>query len=77
MTYPFIEIAAALLGAIVLLPTAIFLVMPAPGPDRRLAAERFMQFNREVLALLRRREVLIALLLFVTPCSSFALTNIL
>jgi MFS transporter, PAT family, beta-lactamase induction signal transducer AmpG len=72
-----INIAAALLGAVVFLPTAIFLVMPAPGPDRRLAAESFMQFSREVLALLRRREVLIALLLFVTPCSSFALTNIL
>ena len=72
-----IEIAAALLGAVVALPTLIFLVMPAPGPDRRLAGESFIQFSREVLALLRRREVLIALLLFVTPCSSFALTNIL
>ena len=51
--------------------------MPAPGPDRRLAGESFAQFNREILALLRRREVLIALLLFITPCSSFALTNIL
>ena len=72
-----INVAAALLGAMVLLPTVIYLVMPAPGPDRRLAAESFMQFNREILALLRRHEVLIALLLFVTPCSSFALTNIL
>jgi hypothetical protein len=33
--------------------------------------------QRPQTALLRRREVLIALVLFVTPCSSFALTNIL
>lgn len=70
-------IAATLLGLVVFLPTTIFLIMPAPGPDRRLAAESFLQFNRDVLALLRRREVLIALLFFVSPCSSFALTNIL
>ncbi|MHB1937408.1 MAG: MFS transporter [Acidobacteriaceae bacterium] len=70
-------IAAALLGLVVFLPTTIFLIMPAPGPDRRLAGESFVQFNRDVLALLRRREVLIALLFFVSPCSSFALTNIL
>src|SRR5579862_2159045 len=37
--------AALLIGAIVLLPTAIFLFMPAPGPDRRLASESFRQFN--------------------------------
>jgi PAT family beta-lactamase induction signal transducer AmpG len=60
-----------------LLPTAIFLAMPAPGPDRSLAAESFGQFNREVLSLLRRREVVVVLLLFLSPCSSFALTNLL
>ena len=72
-----IGLAAALLGLIVFSPATIFLIMPAPGPDRRLAAESFIQFNREVLALLRRREVLIALMLFVFPCGSFALTNLL
>lgn len=70
-------LAAGLLGAVLLLPASIFLIIPAPGPDRRLAGESFRQFNREILALLRRREVLIALLFFVSPCSSFALTNIL
>ena len=69
--------AAALLGTLVFLPTVIFLFIPAPGPDARLAAESFSQFNREVLALLRRREVVVVLLLFVSPCSSFALTNLL
>ena len=69
--------AAVLLGACVVLPTLLFLFIPAPGPDRRLAGESFAQFNREILALLRKRNVLIVLLLFVSPCSTFALTNLL
>jgi PAT family beta-lactamase induction signal transducer AmpG len=69
--------AAIVLGAIVFLPTVIFPFMPAPGPDRRLASESFAQFNREVLALVRRHEVVIVLFLFLSPCSSFALTNLL
>ena len=69
--------AAILLGIIVFLPASIFLFIPAPGPDRRLAGESFLQFNHEVLSLLRRREVVIVLLLFLSPCSTFALTNLL
>ena len=69
--------AALLMGTIVFLPATIFLFMPAPGPDRRLAGESFMQFNREVLSLLRRREVVIVLLLFLSPCATFALPNLL
>jgi PAT family beta-lactamase induction signal transducer AmpG len=42
-----------------------------------LAGESFGEFRREVSALLRRREVLIALVLLLSPCSSFALTNLL
>jgi PAT family beta-lactamase induction signal transducer AmpG len=70
-------LAAALVGVIVFLPATIFAIIPAPGPDRRLAGESFAQFNREVLSLLRRRKVLIVLFLFLSPCSSFALTNLL
>jgi PAT family beta-lactamase induction signal transducer AmpG len=70
-------LAAGLLGAIVFLPTVIFIFIPSPGPDKRLIGESFGEFGREVLALLRRREVLIALVLLVSPCSSFALTNLL
>lgn len=70
-----IQFAAPLLGIIVFIPTAIFLVMPSPGPDRRLARESFRKFFAEVLAVARRREVLIALALFASPCASFALTN--
>ena len=69
--------AAVVMGAIVVLPAAVFPFMPAPGPDRRLAAESFLQFNREVVSLLRRREVVIVLLLFLSPCSSFVLPNLL
>jgi MFS transporter, PAT family, beta-lactamase induction signal transducer AmpG len=69
--------AALLIGTIVFLPTTIFLFMPAPGPDGRLASESFQQFNREVLSLLRRREVVIVLLLFLSPCSTFVLPNLL
>ncbi len=70
-------LAAVLLGAIVFLPASIFLRIPAPGPDGRLAGESFAQFNREVLALLRRREVVVVLLLFLAPCSTFVLPNLL
>ncbi|MGA8042097.1 MAG: MFS transporter [Terracidiphilus sp.] len=70
-------LAAALLGACVVLPTVLFLFIPAPGPDRRLAGESFAQFNREILAMLRRRNILIVLLLFLSPCSTFALTSLL
>jgi PAT family beta-lactamase induction signal transducer AmpG len=69
--------AALLLGALLLLPTAVFPWMPAPGPDRRLARESFPQFFSEVVSLLKQREVLIAILLFIAPAATFSLTNFL
>jgi PAT family beta-lactamase induction signal transducer AmpG len=69
--------AALLLGALLLLPTAVFPWMPAPGPDRRLARESFPQFFGEVVSLLKQREVLIAILLFIAPAATFSLTNFL
>jgi PAT family beta-lactamase induction signal transducer AmpG len=51
--------------------------MPAPAPDRRLAAESFSQFFGDVLGLLKRREVLIAIALFMAPAGTFSLTNFL
>jgi PAT family beta-lactamase induction signal transducer AmpG len=68
-------VAAFLLGAAVLLPIAIFPWMQAPGPDRRLARESFSQFLGEVLKVLKRREVLIAIVLFIAPAATFSLTN--
>lgn len=69
--------AALLLGLLVFLPTVAFPLIPAPGPDRRLAGESFAQFNREVIAMLKRREVVMVLLLFLSPCSSFVMPNLL
>ena len=70
-------VAAALLGGTVLLPIAVFPWMPAPGPNRRLARESFGQFFGEVLRVVTRREVMIAIVLFVTPAATFSLTNFL
>jgi PAT family beta-lactamase induction signal transducer AmpG len=72
-----LPIAAVLLAALVLAPTFIFLWMPAPGPDRQLARESFFAFFAAILALLRRRDVLIALALFLAPSAAFTLTNVL
>jgi PAT family beta-lactamase induction signal transducer AmpG len=69
--------AALVLAAIILLPTVIFCWMPAPGPDRRLARESFSQFFADVISLLKRREILIAIVLFIAPASTFSLVNIL
>lgn len=69
--------AALVLAAIVLLPMLIFYWMPAPGPDRRLARESFPQFFADIIGLLKRRENLIAVILFVAPASTFSLVNIL
>jgi PAT family beta-lactamase induction signal transducer AmpG len=70
-------VAALVLGMAVLLPTAVFPWMRAPGPDRRLARESFAQFFSDVLSLLKRREVLTAIVLFVAPTATFSLTNFL
>jgi PAT family beta-lactamase induction signal transducer AmpG len=69
--------AAFLLGGIVLVPVLVFPFMPAPGPDRRLASETFSQFFGDLVALVKRREVLIAVILFLTPAGTFSLTNFL
>ena len=70
-------IAASILAAVILLPLLLFLLIPAPGPDRTLARETFTRFWREVALLLRKSDVLIAIALFGIPCASFALTNVL
>jgi MFS transporter, PAT family, beta-lactamase induction signal transducer AmpG len=69
--------AALLVGGAVLLPIAVFPWMRAPGADRRLARESFRQFFGEILALLKQRNVLIAIVLFITPTATFSLTNFL
>jgi MFS transporter, PAT family, beta-lactamase induction signal transducer AmpG len=74
---------APLLGALVILPAAVFPWIPIPesnSPDSakstlNLARDGFRQLFIELRALLKRREVLLTLLLFTAPTGSFALTN--
>ncbi|MGH8291503.1 MAG: hypothetical protein ACREV7_21360 [Steroidobacteraceae bacterium] len=70
-------VAAILLGAVQLLPLAIYPFIPVKPPDARLARDSFAQFFREVTLLFKRREVLIALAMFLLPSASFTLTNVL
>lgn len=58
-----------------LLPLIVFRLIPSPPPDGTLAGESFSRFTREIALLFRRREVLVALPLFLLPSASFALTN--
>src|SRR5579862_6772662 len=70
-------LAVVLIATLILLPALLFMGIPAPGPDRRLAKESFRAFWADVFQLLRRREIWFALLLFVAPCGTFSLTNML
>jgi MFS transporter, PAT family, beta-lactamase induction signal transducer AmpG len=70
-------IAGILLGALQLLPLAIYPFIEVKPPDARLARDSFVQFFREVARLFKRREVLIALAMFVLPSASFTLSNVL
>jgi MFS transporter, PAT family, beta-lactamase induction signal transducer AmpG len=69
--------AALVLAGSILVPMIPFPFMQAPGPDRRLASESFPQFFADLVSLVKRREVLIAILLFVSPAATFSLTNFL
>lgn len=74
---------APLLGALVMLPAAIFPWIPMPAaaashtqiPLRHQVRDGFIKLFRELGALLKRQEVLLALLLFLAPTGSFALSN--
>lgn len=68
---------AIVLGLSVILPTAAFSLMQAPVAGRRIVSESFGVFFGELVALAKRREVLIALVLFAAPAGTFSLTNFL
>jgi MFS transporter, PAT family, beta-lactamase induction signal transducer AmpG len=68
---------AVVLAASIALPTLPFPFIQAPGPDRRLAGESFSQFFGELATLIKRREVLLAIVLFAAPAATFSLTNFL
>lgn len=68
-------LAAAVISIAFLAPLLVFFMIPAPPPGKVLANENFSRFVGEIVSLLKRREVLIALALFMLPSASFALTN--
>jgi MFS transporter, PAT family, beta-lactamase induction signal transducer AmpG len=71
-------LAASLLGAIVFFPTIVFLFIPSSGPGERLVAhEGFAKFIAEISGMFRSRRVLVVLLLFLSPCGSFGVANLL
>ncbi|MBV8398434.1 MAG: hypothetical protein JOZ17_06805, partial [Acetobacteraceae bacterium] len=72
-----LALSASLIAILIFLPVLVFPFIPAPGPDRRLAGESFRAFWSDVFALFHRREVLVALVLFLAPCGTFSLTNFL
>ncbi|HEX7323755.1 MAG TPA: MFS transporter [Rhodanobacteraceae bacterium] len=70
--------AAIVLGIAQLVPMAIYAIVPVKPPPRTHAArDRFVQFFAAIGALFKRREILIALAMFLLPSASFALTNVL
>jgi PAT family beta-lactamase induction signal transducer AmpG len=71
-----LPLAASLLGLLLMLPMAIYPFIPVTRPDGKLARESFSEFFRDILRLLQRREVVLALALFLLPSGSFALTNV-
>jgi PAT family beta-lactamase induction signal transducer AmpG len=78
-----LAVIAPLLGALVVLPAAVFPWIPVPELASQdaarsalnLARDGFKKLFAELRALLRRREVVLTLLLFAAPTGSFALTN--
>jgi MFS transporter, PAT family, beta-lactamase induction signal transducer AmpG len=69
--------AAAIVLVTFLLPLLVCFAIPAPPPSQLLASENFSRFAREILLLLKRREVLVALAMLALPSASFSLTNVL
>lgn len=67
--------AALLVFILFLAPMLTFFFIPAPPVDDTIASESFARFGREVISLVQRREVLVALAMFTLPSASFALTN--
>jgi len=68
-------IGAAAVAGLLLLPVPLYLAMPSPPPDARLAHEGFTAFLKDVLALFRQKNVRWLLFFFAMPAASFALSN--
>lgn len=69
-------LGAIILCLSILVPLAVYPFLPAPPPDRQLAKESFARFTRDIVALVRQPGALRTLPLFLAPCATFALVNI-
>ena len=69
-------LAGALLALALLMPLSLLAFFPAPAAPARSAVVVFRNLFRDLAAIVRQREVLLALLAFLTPASCFALTNL-
>lgn len=72
------RVEAVVLGLLVASPALVCALIPMPAheiADAKRLSESFHAFGRELLILIRRREVLLALPLFLAPTAAFALTN--
>ncbi|MBS0255927.1 MAG: MFS transporter, partial [Proteobacteria bacterium] len=58
-----------------ILPLGLLALLPLPPTERRGLRESFLRLLRDIADLLRAPYVLRCLLLFATPCATFALTN--
>jgi len=72
-----LPVTAIVFGIAQLVPLVIYLFVPSTPPDARLARDSFVQFFAAIAALFKRREILIALAMFLLPSASFSLTNLL
>ena len=69
-------LGASCLCLLIMAPLAVLPFLPSPPPDRRLAKESYDNFINDVLALFRQPGALRTLPLFLAPCATFALVNI-
>lgn len=72
-----LPVAAIVFGIAQLVPLLIYPFVPVTPPDARLARESFAQFFATIAGLFKRREIQVALAMFLLPSASFALTNVL
>lgn len=71
-----IAVAAPALAMVLMMPTLLLLFFPAPTPPTRGVAETFRTLFRDIYRLCRSRRCLLGLMMFLSPASCFALTNL-
>jgi MFS transporter, PAT family, beta-lactamase induction signal transducer AmpG len=69
--------AAAVLGALLLVPIGVFPWMRAPAADIGVGRGSHSRMRHDLTQLFKQRAVWIALLLFIAPTATFSLTNFL